>query len=369
MEHREPSRRIGDDAATRTVATPTLRSLEGPRSDRPRPDRIGIDRRRAAIAVAAVIVCLIGLYLVERAGSAARQWLADQPAYQLDFRAIELIPPPPSWYRGGTARFLEDVRHRSGMPERFPVLRLRKDELKHVFERSPWTEEVPRVAYRPLGVTVQLSYHRPVAIVETTEGGRYLVDRSAIILPADDLAVDLPRFAAEQGLILIKGRGLAEPWNPKPGLPWETRPGLADVSEGSRRIKSAAKLAGFLLDKLRPFDRKSEPALDFAINPMDGRGLFLWNAESASYIFWGQAPGEESEGAPGAAEKWEILRDWSRTEKQRNVPVGDFWEITKSGVHRVPPPAPESARIAPAVKDASAFRAKAPGHRTESLSR
>jgi hypothetical protein len=208
-----------------------------------------------------------------------------------------------------------------------------------------------------------------VAVVETAESRRYVVDREAVILPPEDLDGDAGDFEKRYGLIRINGPGLAEPWKPRPGLPWQTPPGLNDLGNEKERIGAAAKLAAFLVDKLRSIDTEDEPALHFTINPLDERGLFLWNGES-TYILWGAAPGEETPGSLSAEEKWERLRKWSLTEKNRVVPRKDFWIITTKGlVHvGVKPSTSEAARVVPGTRDRSTVRAKASGHRGQSLS-
>jgi hypothetical protein len=370
MEHREPSRTIAEDPASRFAAPSSPRRLEAPRPESPPPRRIPIARTRAGIAAAIVVGVLVGLYLGYRALCAARKWLADQPAYQLDFGAIELDPPPPPWYRGGTRRFVEEVRRLARMPRKVPLLALRKDELEHAFEHSPWTEDVVKVTYPPLGVTVHLVYHQPVALVEISPRERYLIDESATILPAEDVDRDLDEFASQEALITIKGAGLAAPRNPQPGLLWKCRAGMSEVAPGNGQIPAAAKLARFLVTKLRSIDRVSNPALDFSyINPMDHpddyRGLFLWNEQDKTYVLWGEAPGAEIPGGLDAEEKWKRIYDWSRTEKRRTLPDGHYWRIVgpgliEAGADRRPP---ASGRVAPPRRDHGAILTKDPGQR------
>src|SRR5262249_6069992 len=140
----------------------------------------------------------------------------------------------------------------------------------------------------------------------------------------------------------IKGAGIAPPQESEPGLEWKPRPGLTDLAPGNGRIKSAAKLAGFLRVKLRSLNHTTSPALNFLyINPMDDemddvterdRGLFLWNDDEQIYVLWGDAPGEEKSGELTAEEKWAKIRDWGRSAKRRTLPDGHFWKIDKSGL-------------------------------------
>ena len=164
---------------------------------------------------------------------ALHAWLGEQPAYQVPFASIVLDPPPPGWYRGGSAGFLEDVRRRARMPETVAVLGLEPEELKHVFERSPWTEEVIRISYPPRGVNVALKYRVPVAIVVTDDLKKYVVNSSAVILAGDEKEVDLEPLEKERGLLRITGQGLVEPSYSEPGVAWQPRAGVTDLAPGT----------------------------------------------------------------------------------------------------------------------------------------
>ena len=225
---------------------------------------------------------LVGSYMVYLASRAAHSWLSDQPAYQLPFRAIVLDPPPPSWYRGGPAGFLEDVRRRAKMPETIPLLKLTEVELERAFEQSPWTEEVQSITYRPA------RGDRPARL---SPAGRPRGGCRA----ADDLSRGrsgshpAPGRSGSGDQTIRRGTGSDRDQWSRPGGPAgsETRtargspgPARTDAAPGNDRIPAAARLAGFLLDRMRSIDREREPASVMRfINPMDpeGRGLFLKN--------------------------------------------------------------------------------------------
>jgi hypothetical protein len=353
MEHREPPPNDAEGPRIRRAAPLESDRLALPAPDSPRSGRPAIDRARAAAAVIILSAVLLGSYLGILAIRAAIAWLGDQPAYQIPFREIQLDPPPPPWYRGGSEAFLEDVRHRARMPERFPLLGMKPDALQRVFQCSPWTVEV-RVDYRPLGVIVGLTYRQPVALVEISPTEKYLIDESAVILPREDVDEDVERFAREHLMIKIKGAGLAPPQESEPGIEWKPRPGITDVAPGNGRIKSAAKLARFLAEKLRAIDLNTHPGLGFrSINPMDDakdyRGLFLWNDDDQTYLLWGEAPGEEEKGKLSAEDKWARTCAWERSVSRRSLPEGHYWRIDESGLvsagaDRRPPASARSGR-------------------------
>ncbi len=330
MDHREPPPPLG------------LPAPGGERPDRPRI------LARLAWILAALAIGSWALFFLARS---ARNWLAAQAAYQISFRSIELIPPPPSWYRGGPEGFLEALRRRARMPETIPLLATRADEIARVFEgNSPWVAKVDRVYFPPMGLAVTLRYREPAALVKPWDSDRlYLVDASAILLPPDDLDEDLRRFAEHRGLVTINGPGLSTPREPRVGHRWELRPGAAEVAPGNSRIEAAARLAAFLRDRMKTIDRAREPALGIRyINPMDpaNRGLFLKNDLGAS-ILWGDAPGDEPPGQLSSEEKWEKWVDWSRKGPIPSIPEADYWEIRPTEVlhrHWKENPAPKSVR-------------------------
>ncbi len=291
-------------------------------------------------------------------------WLGDQPDYQVPFRSITLEPPPPSWYRGGTTAFLEDVQRRARMPQTFSILKLERDELDLIFQRSPWIEKVERVEYPPRGVVVHLRYREPVAIVLTIDGTRYLVNGSAVILPHEDIDRTLDEFARQQQLILIDGKGLAGPSHPTPGLTWETKPGVTDLAKGNEKIPASASLARYFRRKMNVAG--STQPLPFRvthISPIDpdDRGLFIW-LNGSICILWGAESGKELEGDPATEEKWRKILEWQRKQGLREIPQHDYWKIDEGGLtYQHGKPWPESARDSRPAQDGEAIRAKGSG--------
>lgn len=372
MERREPPPDDAEDPRLGRAAPagPDRLALPGPTA--PRPGGFAFDRSRSRMAIARLLVAVLAAYLASLGIRAAVIWLADQPAYQIPFREIRLDPPPPVWYRGGSEAFLQDVRRRAHMPDRISLLRLKEDELRVALQCNPWTEAVGTITYRPLGVTVQMDYHRPAALVEASSGHKYLLDRSATILPQDDLDVDVEVLVKQLGLMRITGDHLADPQDPQPGLRWESRAGVADLDPGNARIGAAARLAAFLVEKMRSIDLARAPGLHIeSINPMDphGRGLFLYNADKTIIILWGDAPSMVDSVDLEAEEKWAKLLEWSRSGKDLLLPTGDYWVVGSGGVYHQRISEQEraaykqnAARIRRPKIDGSAIPAKDSGH-------
>jgi hypothetical protein len=283
------------------------------------------------------IVVLLGavlvggaLYLGRLAARSVVGWLHAQPQYQLPFDQIELVPPPPAWYRAGAKGFLDRVRRRANLGENVSVLDLTPERLALAF-RDAWVEEVLKVAYSPGKVHVYLRYREPVGMVVLADGGQQLVDEYAVLLASDD--VDPVRLGP---LIRISAPGLEPPADPQPGVTWKsrTRPGgLESVNES---IVAAAGLAGFISKKQRASTIEKLPALkvtEIMVGAFEKRGLFMVNAERA-VIWWRYAPKREPPGEPSAEVKWAMLEEWQRTETKRLLPEPDYWGFSETGVVR-----------------------------------
>ena len=164
-----------------------------------------------------------------------------------------------------------------------------------MFVQSPWVESVVRVSFPPQGVRVELQYREPVAQINIPGDKRYLLDRSATILPRSD--VDWDRLKQLGPLVLIHGSDLVAPSDPQPGATWKPKAGIADIA--SKEIGGSDRPPSWRVsgqeDASVPV-RPCSPALEIReINPTDpdGRGLFMWNGED-TWILWGEAPGEET---------------------------------------------------------------------------
>jgi hypothetical protein len=294
---------------------------------------------RRVIVATALIAGLAGFsYLISRAVRNANAWLIAQRSYQIPFDEIQLASPLPEWYRGGARAFLESVRERAGVSETVPVLDMTPEQVKVMFVQSPWVESVVRVSYPPLALRVELQYREPVAQVTIPGDEPYLLDRSATILPRMD--VDLERLKRSGPLVAIHGSRLTAPLDPRPGATWKPKGGIADVtSEGNGRIPAAARLAAFLVNKMRAAGSSLPPALAVRrIDPTDphGRGLFMLNGED-TWILWGETPGEETRGQLDAEGKWALLRLWSERTTSRRLPNEEYWEFSKERLQHIRP--------------------------------
>ncbi len=299
------------------------------------PGRRGRDLRRAAALALVATAVLAGLaYLGRQAIRASIAWLHQQAKYQVAFDQIELVTKPPAWYRGGPARFLEEVRQTAAEPAQIPHLDLAPEQIAVAFKKYAWVEDVAKVAFHPGRIVVDLRYRQPVAWVHLPRGPQRIVDDNGTILPSEDIDVE-----PLGSLIKITGDGLLPPSDPRPGVVWKARDRAADIDRADPKVVAAARLAGFL--RRQTADSQSNPAralrvLEIIVTDYERRGLFVMNAEGAE-IWWEDAPGEERPGKPSAAEKWQMLEHWQETTTARFLEDGDFWAFSRKGLHHVCP--------------------------------
>jgi hypothetical protein len=142
-------------------------------------------------------------------------------------------------------------------------------------------------------------------------------------------------------LTKITGQPIDAPADPTPGVQWKSATAAGDLPREDRRILAAAKLAGFLRLQEQSLPSPITPALhaeEIIITDFEKRGLFLVNAAGA-FLWWGEAPGEESPGRRKAEEKWAILCKSAERNEPRPLPEGDFWAFSQSElVHVCPHP-------------------------------
>jgi hypothetical protein len=234
------------------------------------------------------------------------RWLHGRPQYQTTFKAIALDPPPPAWYRGGAAAFLDQVR-RSAQREDVPFSALDVDlaELRREFRLSCWVKRVGRIRRRsPNRLYVPLEYRVPVARVDTTGARDWVaLDVEGVILPFADVEEETART-------LIPIYEIGTPYDPRPGDVWKSHNPAEGVGEASARAVAAARLAAYLKSVLGPESKPSASGLrPVAIHSIGTNALFLEIGQE-TMVYWAEAPGDEAPNRPTAGEKWAMLSRW-----------------------------------------------------------
>jgi hypothetical protein len=213
--------------------------------------------------------------------------------YSVDPQGFEITPPPP-WVH---ATIKNDVM-RLGSLERVSLLEADTSRrVAQAFELHPWVEQVQRVSkHFPASIRVDLTYRRPVAVVEVERGdqpGLLPVDREGILLPPED-------FSAAQ----VKGL-------PRIAVGRTFPAGAVGTAWGDDRVAAAATIAAVLCDdwpNVALFQIASLPAVagnatgktDFEIVARDGRRFH-----------WGSASEQEGSGENTLADKRAQLLKWA----------------------------------------------------------
>jgi len=186
---------------------------------------------------------LIGLILVLAifAGLGALGWhfvkerIEHKPDYRLAADKIT-ISPPPDWV---PERFVEDVLQSSGLDRAGSLLDATlPQKLTEAFAAHPWVERVEQVIPRfPSGAEIRLSYRVPIALVEVSQRGIFLVDRNGVLLPPDYLSDSERRseYLTIQGIQSMPLGSVGTPW-------------------GDPIVQVAAQLSATLADIAKPLN-------------------------------------------------------------------------------------------------------------------
>jgi hypothetical protein len=330
MDRLEPPRIGKADSSVEEGARARFHRFSLRPNDLGRGGNVSAGRPNRLIVVVGVVLLAGLIYLGNQAVVAVVRWLHGQSQYQVPFDQIELIDPPPAWYRGGSKAFREHVRRSAGAGELVPMLDITPDRLEIAFKNAAWVEEVVKVAYVPGRITVQLKYAEPVAWVKLPESGQQLVDARGVLLDADD--VDPVLLGP---LIRITGGAeLRAPADARAGVIWKSRVGPEEPEQVDESIVAAARLAGFITRQRRASAGANAPALkiiEVMVKYFKRHGLFMVNGER-TVIWWRHPLGAEPPGEPDAEEKWAMLREWQRTTTARALPDQDYWRFDQKSV-------------------------------------
>ncbi|MBI5760866.1 MAG: hypothetical protein HZA46_20280 [Planctomycetales bacterium] len=209
--------------------------------------------------------------------------LNQKPEYQLAATKIR-ITQPPHWV---PSDLVEQVVKRADLP---PTLTLLNDhvvdEIANAFSLHPWVAEVVSVRKSlPAAIDVQLTYRRPVAMVQVKQG-MYPVDAEGVLLPPEDFSVT---DAKEYPLILDVR---------------STPQGPAGTSWGDITVIGASRLADVLSPHWKKYELTgiSVPKLTKAKSTIDD-GVYILSTAAGSRITWGRAPGSQHPGELAVEQK------------------------------------------------------------------
>jgi hypothetical protein len=231
-------------------------------------------RRRAKVLVVLAVVMLLG-WGVQAIWRYAAPVVASRDRYLLPAKSIT-ITSPPEWI---VADVRGQVIHSAGLDGRLSILDAEfVESIKHAFALHPWVQSVDRVEKSfPPAVHLDVTYRRPLAVIETARGDLLPVDAAGSHLPADDVLLirreSLPRITGIVG-------------QPLEGQRWE-----------DARVPGALEIINYLTDgweslHLETITPRARPEI------RDERQFFVYDivTRGGTRIIWGASP---NAGAPG----------------------------------------------------------------------
>lgn len=281
----------------------------------PRPVGGRRGRRLDPVRLAAAVVLVgatlwLGTLGARRGFHGVRDWLHQQPPYQLAFQEITLDPPPPEWLRLGAPGLLEQIREGAGRPETLPLLDLNLEELARDFQReSPWVRAVTGIDRAfPNRLTVSIRYRQPVALLRLKNGRRLVLDAESVVLPED--AIDLSRT---EPVVLIALSAVDEA-----GANLSSRPGrVLQLATAGTPVGEPARIPSALSAFFRT--RKAVAGAGAAVPPSkpavaaiqtDPQGRLWVELPGRLLVLWGRADGTREPGELDDAGKWGSLNAW-----------------------------------------------------------
>jgi len=331
MDQREPPRTPETEGRPRDpVAGPLPRRfarLVPPPSGRRFPtDRLALAGLGGLVAAALLWVAVPTL------ARWAVAYVRDHPTYRLTYRDITLDPPPPPWFRGGSAAFLDHVFGGPGGGRSFSTLDTDLKRLGLAFRRDPWVvETLGAEVVGPNRVVVRLKYREPVAYVgDRPESAEFLVDADAALLPPEGVSVEAARP-------LVRLYRFDPPAEPRWGEAWNrTDPGTG-LATPEPRARAAARLAAFLRARILR-DAKDDPAWrTVMIHRWLNRGTAVQVGDNL--MFRWQEPGN----VPASQQlsddaRWNLVRDWVRRHPPEPGGKPADLKLTPGGVAEYGPP-------------------------------
>lgn len=249
------------------------------------------------LALVAVFFVLIGVLAVSMWGRFSQRILTGKK-YIVTADNIH-IPQLPPWIR-------TDLKSEAIVSGSLENLSVRQEDLSPrvaaAFKMHPWVSEVRRVTKRyPAQVIVDLSYRRPIAMVEVDKG-LYPVDPDGTLLPTADFLFSNREEAAKEAAKFPCIVAQEATPNGVPGTAW-----------GDPRIHGGAKIAQLLNKSWKRLQLASINAYrDQHSSVSTATAKFELKTIQQTTILWGHAPGEETPGEPRAERKVQRLLGFFR---------------------------------------------------------
>jgi hypothetical protein len=219
-----------------------------------------------------------------------REDVLNEPQYQVTYDRIQL-PPTPAWIRRDIKeQALRDASLDQPLSLLDPELSSR---IAHALAMHPWVAKVDRVVPTfPAHVEVDLTYRRPVCMVELP-AGYYPLDHAATLLPTADFTSSEPKKYPQL-------TGIASPPLGPVGSRWD-----------DPRVTGAASIAGTLIDDWERWKLKAiVPSSQADGGKNHDEYTYHLLTEAGTKINWGNTLFREVSPEPTAEQKIARLRQY-----------------------------------------------------------
>jgi hypothetical protein len=228
--------------------------------------------RRVVLAVAFVGALVGGV------GYAWNRWgreITSGPQFQLTADKID-VTPPPAWVRSDVkAEVIQD----SSLEGMSLLDRQLTVKVAQAFSMHSWVEKVSRVSKlgqrHPARVQVELTYRKPVAMVEVTMNGQpglLPVDAEGILLPPQDFSADEVRL------------------HPRISVPDTSPMGPVGTNWGDGRVHDAAAIASLIQDSWKQIGLFRIQVSTAEQPELPGEYVFEFQTRQGARVIWGRAP-------------------------------------------------------------------------------
>lgn len=211
--------------------------------------------------------------------------------YWLTARDVEITPLPEWIHTDIRAQVFRDASLDG------PLLILDEkltERIANAFSLHAWVAKVHRVTkHHPARVKVELSYRRPVCMIQVP-GGLLPVDVGGVLLPSSDFSpIEASRFPRLVGV--------------------ETAPmGPVGTRWGDGRVVGAAEIAAAFGEAWAPLELDRLEVSNASESPHGEQYTYELFTRHGTRILWGRAPGSNIPGAAPAADKVARLRQYAK---------------------------------------------------------
>ncbi len=224
--------------------------------------------------------------------------LESRPEYQVTVNEITVTPPP----RWVPEDLVSDVLNRVRLDQPLSLQESTLSErIAAAFVTHPWIQKVHGVRKSfPARVHVDVTYRKPVAMVEGIDGF-YPLDAESCVLPVNDLSLsDVRRYPVIENVSSVPQAGQGQPWGD---------PVVAEAAQLAEVLGQPMEESGRTRWEtwgLVAIEAPSVVGLPGEVNDLQ----FQFRTAGGSKIIWGRGPGTLHPGEFTVAQKLERMAEY-----------------------------------------------------------